>query len=96
MDSLQDLINRANKVEYTKPVKFINDCNIPKSCLSDCKRIVQIFKDYEGVGITEQLAYQLWHTHSETSFCAGWECMEMISDEVIYETLLSMIKNVEV
>ncbi|EPY2274971.1 hypothetical protein ACXAUS_003892 [Clostridium sporogenes] len=95
MLSVQELIDKANTVTYTKPIKVHSKAtynkDIPKEHLNDCLRIVEIFKDKADINISLGLAYDLWHTHSKESFYGSFECMDGVSDNVIYNNLINII-----
>lgn len=95
MNYIQFLIDKGNLVDYTSPVivtgKRPDIEDIPDYAIEDCKRIVSLF-DNE---ISLDMAYDLWHIHSEYSFCGSWENMDCISDEVIIHNLMGLIKWIE-
>lgn len=95
MSSFQELMDKANSVTYNRLIKVhskaTEDKNVPKEHLDDCFRIVKIFKNKADISISLGLAYDLWHTHSEKSFFSSFEYMDGVSDNVIYNNLISMI-----
>lgn len=100
MGELQKLIDMANIVSYKRPIivngKRPTAEDVPEDYKEDCERIMSIIKEYSGgEEITIDMAYDLWKIHSEESFCGSWECMDSVSDFVIYHNLIGLMKCIQ-
>lgn len=101
MSEIEYLINKANlviyknKVDFDKNLSSMKEEEIPDYLREDCENIVRIFSERLNTEFPITLAYALWHTHSEVSFCAGWEGMDLLTDDTIYSTLSSLLLNIE-
>lgn len=100
MSNIQELIDIANLVNYNNPVIVKGERpsieDIPEERKEDCLRIMSIIKEFSGgEEITLDMAYDLWSIHSNESFCGSWECMDGISDYVIYHNLIGLMKCIQ-